>query len=149
MQSIDLRFKEPDNVDDAIDVISTMSLCLDFWASRSGEWDFIMLIAKQLNNEIWQCVAKCVVTKSGKNLTDVDFKALGIKGVLQALSVFCNGLMDLEIPQIYLKHCAGISTDSIINLIKDAERIKKECEGLSDPAGLFANLVTRALTGSL
>lgn len=146
---IDLRFKAPENVDDALQVISTMSLFLDFWASREGEWDFLQLLSKQATGEVWDCVAKCVVTKGGKNLQDVDFAQLGTAGVLEALAVFCKGLMDIEIPQLYLDHCAGISTDSIINLIKDAERIRKECEGMSDPAGLFGSLVARALAGSL
>lgn len=148
-KKLELQFRAPDNVDDALEVISNMSLFLDLWASRSGEWDFLQLLAKQVDRSIWNCVAKCVVTKSGKNLQDVDFKDLGTQGVLQALSVFCKGLMDIEIPQIYLQHCAGISTQSIINLIKDAERIREECQGIADPAALFGNIVARVLAGSL
>lgn len=148
-KKIEMKFKAPDNIDDALEVISTMSLFLDFWASRAGEWDFLQLLAKSADLSIWNCVAKCVVTKSGKNLQDIDFKELGTAGALQALAVFSNGLMEIEIPQIYLKHCAGISTQSIIDLIKDANRIRKECEGMSDPAALFSSLITRALAGSL
>ncbi len=148
-KNLSLQFRAPDNIDDALDVISTMSLFLDFWASRAGEWDFLQLLAKSADLTIWNCVAKCVVTKSGKNLQDVDFKELGTAGALEALAVFSKGLMDIEIPQIYLDHCAGISTQGIIDLVKDAERIRKECEGMVDPTSLFARLVTRALTGSL
>lgn len=148
-KKLGLRFQAPQNLDDALEVISTMSLFLDFWASRAGEWDFLQLLAKQADLSIWTCVAKCVVTKSGKNLQDVKFDQLGTPGVLEALSEFSKGLMDIELPQLYLDYCAGISTQSIINLVKDAERIRKECQGMSDPAALFGSLVTRALAGSL
>lgn len=148
-KDLELRFKAPENIEDALDVISHMSLFLDFWASRAGEWDFLQLLSKSADMSIWNCVSKCVVTKSGKNLQDIQFAQLGTAGVLQALAVFCQGLMNIEIPQIYLQHCAGISTQSIINLIKDAQRIKEECRGMADPAALFGHVVSRALSGSL
>lgn len=148
-RELELYFRAPENVEDALEVISNMSLFLDLWSSRSGEWNFLQLLAKSADQTIWACVAKCVVTKSGKNLQDVHFDQLGTAGVLQALCVFCQGLMDIEIPQIYLQHCAGISSDGIIALIKDAQRIRKECALMEDPSMILSTLISRALMGSL
>ncbi len=149
LEPLSLQFRAPDNVEDALDVISHVSIFLDFWASRAGEWEFLQLLAKSADLSIWHCVSKCVMTQSGKNLQEIDFAQLGTQGVLEALAVFCQGLMDMQVPQIYLRHCAGISTQSIIDLVKDMQKVKEECQNISDPHALFSHILAKALSGSL
>lgn len=148
-KKFELHFVAPTSPEDCLEIVTTMSLYLDFWASRSGEWHLLQLITKTIDQSMWDVVAKHVMTPSGLSLASVDFAQIGVAGMLQAMAVFCQGLMDLEIPQEYLRYCAGITSAGIISLIKDAQRVKSELSVLQDPTQMLATLFSRAIAGSL
>lgn len=148
-KKLELKFRAPDNVDDALQLINAIAIYIDLFLGRTDDWGLINLLSKAVDRTLWNTIAKCVITKSGVDLTNVSFSDLGTQGVLMALCVFCEGLESLELPEIMSSFCGGITTSALASMVKDIEKIRQEAEKIQNPGDILTHVISQALARSL
>ncbi|MGL4525048.1 MAG: hypothetical protein ACRCVN_05970 [Spirochaetia bacterium] len=138
-----MKFRPPQNVEDGLEFLSAVSLTLDLYMSRTQEWELAMLMTKVMNGELWGVIAKSIFTESGVSLEGVPYEELGVCGQLKAIGVFCQGLLELELPNIHKSFCAGITTEAILSMIRDLDRVREQAT--IEPEQVMSSLLSQVL----
>lgn len=143
------QFKEPKRAIDCLKVIEGMSLLIDMYVSREEEWSLINLLTKNIPVFFWEdVIKKCVVDNRGKPLSQVTCEDLGLVGTIEAIGVFCQGIENLELPDIYRKYCPSISGDAIKNMIKKIAELEGDTK-LAEEKGSVSLALNKILGDSI
>lgn len=148
-KKLKMKFVPPQNERDAIEVVVATAMYIDMWMGRTGEWTLIQAFTRMLDESLWNVVKKCVATESGVTLESTKFEQIGVVGMIEAIGIFCEGLMALDIEPVAEKFCAGFSTQGLISLMKDMEDLKSRADSLQSPMDTLSTLFSQAIVRSL
>lgn len=123
---VGLKWLPPTTVQDSLSLIADMSLIIDMYLNRTGGYNLFMLISKA-PQEYWTTIAKHVgypveadylplATMDAKKITDPSL-------VLEAIGVFADGLGDIDIPDMYLHYCTGVSPQAVQMMVLDMHKL--------------------------
>jgi hypothetical protein len=117
-RTLGLQFQPPSSLDHAINLISKLAPILDGYLHRSHDYPLLPLFAYHYKN-LWPLICSCVVSQSGLDLKSVNFKDLGLAGLLEALHVFTQGILLENIPNQYLSYVGGLDERALLALFHD------------------------------
>lgn len=126
---VGLKWLAPTTVHDTLALIADLSLIIDMYLNRTGGYNLYMLLAKA-PQEYWETIAKHVgypVEGDYLPLANMDAKRITDPAlVVEALGVFAEGLGDIDIPDMYLHYCTGVSPQAVQMMVLDMHKLGAE-----------------------
>lgn len=110
-----LKWRKPVGIDASLTLIEAIIPYIEIWAYRRNYalFELAMFNIKKL----WPVVCKHVVDANGVSLEGVKEQDVSIELIVDAMGVFCKGLLDEKLPGVYLDYTAGSPTQGFYNLM--------------------------------
>lgn len=110
-----LKWKKPHGIDESLTLLSAVVPYIEIWAYRRNYalFELAMFNLKTL----WPYVCKHVVDENGVTLEGMKESDVTLAIIVDAVGVFCRGLLKEKMPGVYLNYTAGSPTQGFYNLM--------------------------------